>query len=180
MFKSWAGRLALFAVGGLLALCVWAGAQPPAAGDASTVQGRVERFTTAPKGEVDGAVLDDGTVLHWPPHLQDRFTGIIAKGDRVKASGRMETGPEGDTHLEVQTVTNLRTGASRDNDAGPPPPPPGARPGGPEERPRVRLADPFGAAESRARPGDPEERLRALEDRVDRLAREIERLQRDR
>src|SRR5581483_329159 len=105
---------------------VSAGAQPPGSGETQTVQGRIDRFTAAPKGEVDGAVLGDGTVIHWPPHLQDRFKDIAAKGDRVKASGRMETGPAGDTHLEVQTLTDLRTNASARNDAGPPPPPPPA------------------------------------------------------
>jgi hypothetical protein len=88
-------------------------------GEERTVRGTVREFTNAPRGEVDGFVLDDGTVVHWPPHLQDRFTAIVAKGDRVKATGWMETPPAGDTHLEVQTLTNLRTGASRDNDAGP-------------------------------------------------------------
>src|SRR5207248_2224424 len=96
-------------------------AQAPRFGEAKTAQGRVQSFTTAPMGEVDGAVLDDGTVIHWPPHLTDRFTAILARGDRVKASGWMETGPAGDTHLEVRTATNLRTNASASNDAGLPP-----------------------------------------------------------
>jgi hypothetical protein len=91
--------------------------------DTRTVRGRIDRFTTAPRGEVDGAVLDDGTVIHWPPHLADRFQGILAKGDRVKVVGWMETGPAGDTHLEVQSVTNLRTNTTRENDVAPPPPP---------------------------------------------------------
>ena len=88
-------------------------------------------------GEIDGAVLDDGTVIHGPPHLADRFSAIVTRGDRIQAVGRMETGPAGDTHLEVQTVTNLRTNDSRENDALPPgpgprrplPPPPGPRRG---------------------------------------------------
>jgi hypothetical protein len=91
------------------------------------VRGQVKRFTTAPKGEIDGAVLGDGTWLHWPPHLEGRFTDILQKGVRVRATGRMETGPEGDTHFEVQAVTNLRTNATADNPDfanGPPPPGP--------------------------------------------------------
>jgi hypothetical protein len=127
--------------------------------DARTVRGTVQRFTTAPRGEVDGLVLDDATVVHWPPHLQDRFKAILDKGDRVRVTGRMETGPAGDTHLEVATLTNLRTGVSRDNDAGPPPAP-------------GRLASDG--------PRDTEQRLQNLEDKVDRLLREIERLRRDR
>jgi hypothetical protein len=114
-------------------------AQAPGFGEARTAQGIVKNLTTAPMGEIDGAVLDDGTEIHWPPHLADRFTAVVARGDHVRVVGRMETGPAGDTHLEVQTVTNLRTNGSRENDALPPgpgprrrplpPPPPGPRPG---------------------------------------------------
>ena len=91
-------------------------------GVAKTVRGTVRQFTTAPKGEVDGLTLDDGTVIHWPPHLESRFTVIVKKGDRVEAVGRMETKPMGETVLEIQTLTNLRTQASRDNDDVAPPP----------------------------------------------------------
>jgi hypothetical protein len=128
--------------------------------DLETVRGTVKRFTTAPKGEVDGAVLDDGTVIHWPPHLEERFKGIIEKGDRVEVSGRMETGPEGDTHLEVGTLTNLRTKASRTNEDVPPPPPAAGR-------------------EPRGGPADLEKRLRGLEEKVDRLTEELRRLRRE-
>ncbi len=100
-------------------------AQPPDRGDSKTVRGTVRSMTTAPMGELDGAVLDDGTVIHWPPHLSDRFSGIAARGDQVRVTGWMETGPEGDTHLEVRTVSNLRTNASVENNAPAPPPPPG-------------------------------------------------------
>lgn len=97
-------------------------ARPP--GERSTVRGRVERFTTGPKGETDGAVLDDGTWLHWPPHMQNRFTAILKKGDRVRATGRMEAGPKGDSHFEVEVVTNVRTNETAENPNyanGPPP-----------------------------------------------------------
>jgi hypothetical protein len=116
--------------------------QPPDAEATRTVQGTVRSTTTAPMGEIDGVVLDDGTVIHWPPHLGDRMSGIAVRGDQVRATGWMETGPEGDAHLEVRTVTNLRTNALLENNApapspppgpgrrrGPVPPPPGPRPG---------------------------------------------------
>src|SRR5438876_12241710 len=90
--------LAALAAGCLLLLSsAESRAQPPRDGDAGTVRGRVERLTSAPMGETDGAVLDDGTWLHWPPHMQARFTNIIKEGDRVRATGRTETGPAGDT-----------------------------------------------------------------------------------
>jgi hypothetical protein len=111
-------------------------AQQPGPGDATTSQGTVRSLTTAPMGEIDGAVFDDGTVIHWPPHLADRFSAIVARGDRIQAVGRMEIGPAGDTHLEVQTVTNLRTNDSRENDALPPGPGPRRRPLPPPPGPR--------------------------------------------
>jgi hypothetical protein len=105
-------------------------AQAQAFGESQTIEGRVNSLTTAPLGEVDGAVLDDGSVIHWPPHLADRFTAVAVTGDRIRAAGRMETGPAGDTHFEIAKVTNLRTSASAENELGPPPAGP-ARPVGP-------------------------------------------------
>jgi hypothetical protein len=128
-----------------------------------TVRGTVKEFTTAPRGEVDGALLEDGTRLHWPPHLQDRFADVLKKGDRVRATGRTETGPAGDAHFEVQGVINLRTSARAENPDfanGPPPPEP-------------RRLTP-------GRSADREQRLRDLEDQVDQLRHEIQRLRRER
>jgi hypothetical protein len=82
MRKHWAGSAAVLG-GVVLPLhvgLVWAEvkAQPPGDSDSRTVRGRVQRFTTAPKGEVDGMVLDDGTVVHWPPHLENKVTAVVA------------------------------------------------------------------------------------------------------
>ena len=115
---AWTSRLAPLAV---IALALpfaspHGNAQTPGFGDAKTAEGTIQRLTTAPMGEVDGAVLDDGTVIHWPPHLADRFTAVVTRGDRIRVTGRMETGPAGDSHLEVQTVANLRTSASAESD----------------------------------------------------------------
>src|SRR5207302_945930 len=154
MVKHWKGLLAAVAAGLPFLLSAWPSgqAQPPGAGDTKTASGVVKDFTTAPKGEIDGAVLGEGTVLHWPPHLADRFSAGAAQGDRVKAVGWMDNTPDG-LKLEVRTLTNLRTGKSADNDG---PPPPGAR----------------RAAAERA--GGREQRLRELEDQVRELQKEIE------
>ncbi|MGZ3334391.1 MAG: hypothetical protein ACXWOV_03915 [Isosphaeraceae bacterium] len=89
--------------------------RPPAPHDMQTVEGKVERLTTAPKGETDGAVLADGTMLHWPPHMGDRFAAVAERGDMVRAMGTMKDGPKGDSRFEVMKLTNLRTNASADN-----------------------------------------------------------------
>jgi hypothetical protein len=106
-------------------------AQPPDAAHATEARGNVQRMTTAPRGEIDGAVLDNGTALHWPPHMQDRFANLIKQGDQVRATGRSETGPAGDTHFEIQNVTNLRTNTTAENpDFADGPPLPGRGPRG--------------------------------------------------
>jgi len=156
----------------LLLFCTASNAQPRREGDTQTVTGVVKEMTAAPKGEVDGAVLDDGTVIHWPPHLADRFTGIVARGDRIRVIGWMETGPRGDTKLEVRTVTNLRTNAARQNDDEPPPPPRGRRPAPPPPPPDLQREAPD-------RPGDTELRIRDLETQIEQLRKEIERLRRE-
>lgn len=136
---------------------------PKRRGAAQTLEGTVERLTTAPKGETDGAVLKDGTVLHWPPHLENGFAKLAAKGDRVKATGFAETTRRGDEHFEVQSLTNLDTNKSFENDEI-------ARP-----RPDDRRAERDRGEE----PASRSERIRELKEELRRLQREIERLERE-
>jgi hypothetical protein len=118
---------------------------------------------------VDGAVLDDGTIIHWPPHLADRFTAIVNSGERVKVTGWMETGPAGDTHLEVRTLTNLRTDATASNDVDGPPAGPG--------RNAFESSGDFAASPDQD--SDVERRLKALEDQIAQLREEVRRLRRE-
>ncbi len=71
----------------------------------------------------------------------------------------MVTGPRGDTKLEVSTLTNLDENVSRTNPDRP--------------VPKLGLLTP-------ARSGGIEDRLQALEEKLDRLSRQIESLQRKR
>ncbi len=119
--------------------------------EATTAQGVIRSLTAAPRGEIDGAVLDDGTVLHWPPHLEDQFKEIAAVGDRVEATGGAETGKRGEARFEVLRLKNLRSNASAGDDRGP-------------NRPAPR------------RPSHRDEQLRALQEQVRLLQRQIDRL----
>lgn len=94
-------------------------------GDPKTVTGRVKKMTEAPKGEIDGAELADGTVIHWPPHLSKKFTAVARKGDAVEATGRWEKAPDGEKVLEVRTLTNLKTEETARSEPDAPPPPKG-------------------------------------------------------
>jgi hypothetical protein len=155
--------LALVLVAGIHAGRVTAQPPPPRDEESKTVRGTVREFTTAPKGEVDGMILSDGTEVHWPPHLGDKVTALVSKNDRVKVSGWLHTTPQGDTHLRAGTILNLRNDASLNVEDLP------ERVGRPGKRGRP----------GPDRPGDVEERLRALENKLDRLAREVERLPRE-
>jgi hypothetical protein len=135
------------------------GRPTPKIGEALRVSGPVKEFTSAPKGEVDGLVLRDGTWVHWPPHQQSRFKDVAAKGDRVEATGYWEVGKKGDTKLEVSTLTNLETNKSAEN----------------PERPQSGSARPIsGKAEDR------DDRLKSLENQLEQLQRELKRLRNER
>src|SRR5262249_52523026 len=128
------------------------------AGGVTVLRGTVERFTTAPKGEIDGFLMDDGTWGHWPPHLEGQAKGVFGKGDRVRVTGWWEAGKKGESKLEAQPAVNLRTDKSVLFDY----------------RQGAIPSAGLGAGASR------EERLRALERRLEDLLREIKELRRDR
>lgn len=154
---------------------------PRPEGRAESVQGRVERITTAPRGEVDGAVLDDGTVLHWPPHLEDRFADLVKQGSRVKATGFNETTRRGDRHFEVASLTNIETDKTAQNDERREARPPRDRDSlerGPRDGDR-READ-AQRRERGPRDDDRDHELREIKKELERLLRRVERLERDR
>jgi hypothetical protein len=51
------------------------------------VQGRVKMSLHGPEGEVNGVLLDDGTVLRLPPFESFRLTGLIKPGQTIFAQG---------------------------------------------------------------------------------------------
>jgi len=60
----------------------------PAPGAQNTmVQGRVQRLLRGPAGDVDGALLDDGTVLRMPPHVAYQFATLLAPDQILAAQG---------------------------------------------------------------------------------------------
>jgi hypothetical protein len=51
------------------------------------VQGRVRMTLHGPRGEVSGALLEDGTVLRLPPPEADRFADLLQPGQALVAEG---------------------------------------------------------------------------------------------
>lgn len=128
--------LAILGVGLLLPLmAVEARAQRDVKVNPVTVTGTIQSFSTAPNGDVDGCVLNEGSAIHWPSNLGQNVTGIAAIGDRVRVVGWRDLIAPASTKIKAQQITNLQTNVSVNLTATPPlpAPPPGPVPA----RPRV-------------------------------------------
>jgi hypothetical protein len=62
---------------------------PPNAGSRQqmSASGTIKVLTHAPRGEIDGAVLDNGTIVHVPPPVGMQFPNIFRVGAPLAASG---------------------------------------------------------------------------------------------
>jgi len=103
------------------------GAGPAAPFPAQTeVQGRVRMALHGPRGDVNGALLEDGTVLRLPPPEAERFGTLLQPGQTLIAEGTELAGPVGKV-FEVRQI-----GPSRDQlnqVQAPPGPGPGGKKG---------------------------------------------------
>jgi hypothetical protein len=72
------------------------------------VQGQVRMALHGPRGDVNGVLLEDGTVLRLPPPEADRFADLLKPGQTLIAEGAEFANPIGKV-LEVRQI-----GASRD------------------------------------------------------------------
>lgn len=67
------------------------------------VSGRIVTLLHGRRGEVNGALLEDGTTLRLPPHEAERFNTLLAVGRPLSASGRLTQTPLGRV-LEAQSL----------------------------------------------------------------------------
>jgi hypothetical protein len=76
-------------------------ASPPALGPRSwsgrdmRVSGTVTRALTGPRGETNGVILDNGTVVRFPPHVGEAFADLVRPGAQLAAQGYGTSGPAG-------------------------------------------------------------------------------------
>lgn len=102
---------------------------PPFAGypQPITVQGRVKLSLYGPRGDLNGALLEDGTQIHLPPPLAAQYAPLLTPGAVISATGDGLVTPYGRV-LEAMSVTN--TGLAPAPGMAPPPPPSATPPGG--------------------------------------------------
>ena len=96
---------------------------PAAQGPRTTLNGVVRSFNYGPGG-LDGLVMNQGTVVHFPLEYGGQVSAIAPLGSAIAASGWLHTGPAGDTIFDADAITNRRSSASITMAGGPPPPPP--------------------------------------------------------
>ena len=52
-----------------------------------SVTGTIKVLTHAARGEIDGAVLDNGTIVHIPPHMGAQYANLFQVGATLAAAG---------------------------------------------------------------------------------------------
>lgn len=109
----------------------------------ATVQGRVRMALHGPQGDINGVLLEDGTIVRLPPPEAYRFASLLQPGQSLAAAGAQTVTALGKV-LETQEIgaspgALMPVGMPPPPDPGrpPPPPPPGSGPGfGPPPPPR--------------------------------------------
>jgi hypothetical protein len=69
------------------------------------VEGMVSQYLLNPRGEVDGLLLDDKTVIKFPPHLARELVQVIKPKERVHANGHLEAERLVKGHVIVNPAT---------------------------------------------------------------------------
>ena len=116
--------------------------QPAPGAQQATVKGRIQQVLHGPAGDVNGALLDDGTTIKVPPPLGWQASSGLQPGQVVTVQGWALSNAYGRV-VDAQTIgagPMQVTQAPRPGSAPPPPPPPGMAP--PPAPPSVDAAPP--------------------------------------
>ncbi|MBW4023856.1 MAG: hypothetical protein HIU92_12110 [Proteobacteria bacterium] len=107
----------------------------PPPGQQVQVQGKVQMQLHSPRGDLDGVLLTDGTIVHMPPPAAQRLADLLAPGSSLTVSGRevqasvghtidaRRIGPNADKLQMVGGPRPMDAGPGPGPDAPPPPPP---------------------------------------------------------
>jgi hypothetical protein len=81
------------------------------------VTGTVQRALNGPRGELNGVVLESGTILRFPPPVGQAFADLLTPGRTLAAQGYGSSGPGG-TAIEAVALgdspaTLMQVGAGR-------------------------------------------------------------------
>jgi hypothetical protein len=97
---------------------------PGRAAAEATFTGRIAAPLHGKRGEINGAVLENGTILRMPPPEAERMQSLLQQGQTVTARGVSLVTPLG----TVVEVSAIGSSAEQLTDVAPPPPPRGGPP----------------------------------------------------
>jgi hypothetical protein len=103
---------------------------PPPPGPLSDIQGHVRMALHGPAGDLNGALLEDGTIVRLPPPEATRFADLLQPGREIAATGDLSKTAIG-TVLDARALGPSRgamTEAAGPPDRGPGSPPSPPRP----------------------------------------------------
>lgn len=86
----------------------------------ANVRGKIARLKMNAHGDADGAILADGTVLHFPPHVGKQFASLLVKGETICGAGFGVTNDYG----KSVALATLGASAEKQQAIAPPPPKP--------------------------------------------------------
>jgi hypothetical protein len=119
--------------------------QPAPGAQQATVQGRVQQILHGPRGDVNGALLDDGTILKFPPPLAWQASSTLQPGQVVTVQGWALSTSYGRV-VDAQTIGAGPTQVSQTPPASPPggaaPPPLAGMAAPPPPPPSAGMAPP--------------------------------------
>jgi hypothetical protein len=84
------------------------------------ITGTVDRFLINPHGAVDGMLLDDGTEIHFPPHLSTQLLAAVKPGTEVWIRGVRPRGVDMVAAVSLETADGKQVtdhGPPKDQDA---------------------------------------------------------------
>jgi hypothetical protein len=93
-------------------VAVQPGFAPPTSGTDRTITGVVRSFNYGPAGDVNGLILDQGSVVYFPPEQSGQVTQLVQVGSRIRVRGWVRQGPTGNALVGAETITNRATGNS--------------------------------------------------------------------
>jgi len=109
-----------------------AGNAGPALVGAYSRRGTIKAFNAGPEGETNGLILNDGTVVLFPPEAAGQLLSVVKEGSRVTFAGFGRTGALGRMIVTAQSITangqTFTMPSPPDAQPGPPPPPGGPPP----------------------------------------------------
>ncbi len=79
------------------------------------IKGKVKQFLQNPHGDADGFILEDGTEVHFPPHMSAEMQDAVAIGDEVSVRGAKPRNADLIAAVAVDTSNGRRI-----DDQGPP------------------------------------------------------------